>query len=316
MRLICPNCGAQYEVADGVIPPNGRDVQCSNCAHTWFKTYGTSDDDDDFSDDIAAPIADIDDENDVDDDDSDDLDGDVEPWGAEVYAAQPAAPVRPAPKPAPQRQELNPAIADILREEAAREAATRRAEAEAMENQPDLGLDSANAAPDQRSAEAQERMAALKGEPAPPVPSRAAIAAASRGDLLPDIEEINSSLRSATERGMTFPDPLPEPKMRKRGARRGFFGMLLILGILAAIYIFSSEIREMVPAVDGPLTTYVDTVDNGRLWLDEKLRSAVDAMVSEDAASAPQAEPAPQIAPTVSTDAPEMATPDTPAITE
>ncbi|MDC0135779.1 zinc-ribbon domain-containing protein, partial [Sulfitobacter sp.] len=31
MRLICPNCDAQYEVPDDVMPVAGRDVQCSNC---------------------------------------------------------------------------------------------------------------------------------------------------------------------------------------------------------------------------------------------------------------------------------------------
>ncbi|MEO0664593.1 MAG: zinc-ribbon domain-containing protein, partial [Pseudomonadota bacterium] len=36
MRLICPNCDATYEVPDSVIPPEGRDVQCSNCGTTWF----------------------------------------------------------------------------------------------------------------------------------------------------------------------------------------------------------------------------------------------------------------------------------------
>lgn len=39
MRLICPNCEAQYEVPDGAIPEDGRDVQCSNCAHTWFQAH-------------------------------------------------------------------------------------------------------------------------------------------------------------------------------------------------------------------------------------------------------------------------------------
>ena len=39
MRLICPNCGAQYEVPEEVIPENGRDVQCSNCGDTWFQTH-------------------------------------------------------------------------------------------------------------------------------------------------------------------------------------------------------------------------------------------------------------------------------------
>jgi len=42
MRLICPNCGAQYEVADDAIPAAGRDVQCSNCGHTWLETPGAS----------------------------------------------------------------------------------------------------------------------------------------------------------------------------------------------------------------------------------------------------------------------------------
>ena len=37
MRLTCPNCGARYEVADSMIPPEGRDVQCSLCNHIWFE---------------------------------------------------------------------------------------------------------------------------------------------------------------------------------------------------------------------------------------------------------------------------------------
>ncbi|PQO21930.1 thioredoxin, partial [Rhodobacteraceae bacterium WD3A24] len=37
MRLTCPNCGAQYEIDDGVIPDAGRDVQCSSCGHAWFQ---------------------------------------------------------------------------------------------------------------------------------------------------------------------------------------------------------------------------------------------------------------------------------------
>ena len=37
MRLICPNCSAQYEVDATLIPDEGRDVQCSNCGHNWFE---------------------------------------------------------------------------------------------------------------------------------------------------------------------------------------------------------------------------------------------------------------------------------------
>ncbi|MFV2002813.1 MAG: zinc-ribbon domain-containing protein, partial [Paracoccaceae bacterium] len=39
MRMICPNCSAQYEVDKSVIPDGGRDVQCSNCGHTWFQSH-------------------------------------------------------------------------------------------------------------------------------------------------------------------------------------------------------------------------------------------------------------------------------------
>ncbi len=39
MRLTCPNCGAQYEVPDEVIPDEGRDVQCSNCGDTWYQAH-------------------------------------------------------------------------------------------------------------------------------------------------------------------------------------------------------------------------------------------------------------------------------------
>ena len=42
MLIKCPNCNAQYEVPDDIIPAAGRDVQCSSCSKTWFVTslYG------------------------------------------------------------------------------------------------------------------------------------------------------------------------------------------------------------------------------------------------------------------------------------
>ena len=36
MRLLCPKCDAEYELADGIIPNAGRDVQCSSCDTIWF----------------------------------------------------------------------------------------------------------------------------------------------------------------------------------------------------------------------------------------------------------------------------------------
>ena len=36
MRLTCPNCGAEYEASDGMVPPAGRHVQCTACHTRWF----------------------------------------------------------------------------------------------------------------------------------------------------------------------------------------------------------------------------------------------------------------------------------------
>ncbi|MDF3607666.1 zinc-ribbon domain-containing protein [Paracoccus sp. DMF-8] len=37
MRLICPNCAAQYEIDAAVLPEKGRDVECSRCGQIWFQ---------------------------------------------------------------------------------------------------------------------------------------------------------------------------------------------------------------------------------------------------------------------------------------
>lgn len=37
MRVICPRCGAEYEIDEGLIPGNGREVECSSCGNVWFQ---------------------------------------------------------------------------------------------------------------------------------------------------------------------------------------------------------------------------------------------------------------------------------------
>ena len=36
MRLTCPNCGADYDIPEGMVPAAGRHVQCSTCHTRWF----------------------------------------------------------------------------------------------------------------------------------------------------------------------------------------------------------------------------------------------------------------------------------------
>lgn len=270
MRLICPNCGAQYEVADDVIPDDGRDVQCSSCGHTWFESHGASSIEDAFADILEPAPSDTDDVED-------------ETWDQDIVET-PSAPVE-QPTPAPERQELDPAIADILREEAAREAEARRVEAEApIETQPDLGLDTAPAAqPDQQEIEAQRRMASLRGEDAA---ATTAAASATRKELLPDIEEINSSLRSNSERDLPVDsDAAPIEAKKSSGFRRGFLAVLVLLLIALLVYLFAPQIADAVPTLAPTLDSYVAQVDALRLWLDAQMQGILASISGDDAAT-------------------------------
>jgi len=259
MRLICPNCGAQYEVPDDVIPAAGRDVQCSNCGFTWFERPGAS-----FSEEegIAPPRQSNDSvppENEADEfDDSEDDDL----W---------------VPPPARERKPLSPSVSEILKEEAAREEAKRREEAAAgIQSQPDLGIDEEPDQETQRVEEVRRRMARLKGEMAP-LPSKAG--AGSRSDLLPDIEDFNSSLRSTDERGDDEPEAAEN---RRKGQRSGFrlgFSLILLVAILAlVIYNLAPRLAETMPGAAPILSDYVDLVNDLRLWVDLRMQDLIELM--------------------------------------
>lgn len=272
MRLICPNCDAQYEVPDEVLPTAGRDVQCSNCGQTWFQHHPDNTPDEDV--------------------DAQDL-----PTADEEVAPPPPPPPPPAP-PAPERKQLDPAVADILRQEAEAEQAARFANRTAsLESQPDLGMDLEDPKPqeasERRANEARDRMARLRGQEdfddqaAEVVPDAAAAAAlGSRRDLLPDIEEINSTLRSSSARtGAGAADVGPDieaPTYRRarRGFRVGFLTVLMIFIILGVLYVIAPRLAESVPALKGPLDSYTFTVDQLRVWLDNGLQSALKSLDS------------------------------------
>lgn len=273
MRLICPNCDAEYEVPDSAIPAEGRDVQCSNCGVTWFF-------------DPSAPLeADVEMAEDL-------ADPDPAPAAIEPDPQpEPApAPVAPAPKmpqvtapvidpeegfeatpppppnaPEPKRRELDNSVKDVLRQEAEFEARAR-AEDQSVEVQPDLGL-------------------APPPKPAPNAAEDADVddvagGAAPRRDLLPDIEEINSTLRASSDRGdgVNYAEVAAQEDARKRGFRSGFGLSLIILGGLAALYAYAPNVVEMVPGLEAPLGSFVDTVNTARAWLQDLVSSAVAKM--------------------------------------
>jgi hypothetical protein len=107
--------------------------------------------------------------------------------------------------------------------------------------------------------------------PAPPKP-------ATRRDLLPDIEEINSSLKGAEPPAITDADGDQIGQSNARGFRSGFAVAILVAVLGLAAYVTAPRIVAMVPAAEGAVNAYVAAIDGARLWLDGLMRQATDAV--------------------------------------
>ncbi|NSX53850.1 zinc-ribbon domain-containing protein [Parasulfitobacter algicola] len=248
MRLKCPNCKAQYEVSDDVIPEAGRDVQCSNCGNTWFQgpdALAHADDDDEVDtvadDALAEETEQVASEPELKSDGGGDEDDDE-------------GPLPESARPAPKRRELPDEIASVLREEAEFEVRARDAEPDVIETQTDLGLvaESADAKPVGAPILGAAISSGLTGTTQP-------------GDL-PNVETINSTL-------IGNPDASTSQTAKpNNGFRNGFLTVMLI-GVLAlAAYVYAPQIANGVPALSGPLSGYAETVDAFRLWIDGALQ--------------------------------------------
>lgn len=302
MRLVCPNCGAQYDVPLEVIPEAGRDVQCSNCGHTWFQKR------------VTQPPA-------------------ARPERAPKPAPEPAPELASEPAPlsegdpdlAPDedthsapipadtapRSSIDPEMAELFREE--REFEARQRAASGLETQPDLGLEPpAESEQSRRARESRERMARLKGEDISEAPKRpdpqsqpepepekgdaelhaaaAAAAAASRRDMLPDVEEINQTLRSASEPRVVDRDTGRPSKTTSRQTgspfARGFMLVVMVAALGVGLYVATPRLSAQFPQIAPYLQSYVETVNKGRTWLDARvtaLMQQLDQMSSEAA---------------------------------
>ncbi|MCF2904751.1 zinc-ribbon domain-containing protein [Octadecabacter sp. CECT 8868] len=288
MRLICPNCGAQYEVGDDVISEAGRDVQCSNCGHAWFETPGASE--------KAELAAEATPPEPVQEPESDIIQEPVPEPEPEVIPEPEPAPEpkleqeqeqisEPEPEQAPEpelrQREIDPGVADILREEADYEQAARQAEADPIETQPDLDL-SQDPDEDRRSREARDRLARLRGE-TDVASTTAAIGATMahdaetpRSELLPDIDEINSTLRHDGSGHVVAADAAEEELKQRSGFRRGFIFVIVLALLALAAYIFAPQIIAALPQTETAMTSYVEWVDGLRLWLDGKVQGLVE----------------------------------------
>ncbi len=320
MRITCPNCEAQYEVDAVLIPEAGRDVQCSNCGKGWFQTKTPETDEPeaeadtfDEPDEIEAARADDDVETEVEDEPADRDEGndhaDDDPSGPVVQREPPRAPETTQTEPRDEDRSHPPQIDEdelqdlggdadeeestpapdlvarkpdektlgILREEAEREIRARRAETGGdLSTQTDMGLDDL---PPAKSGEegVKDRLAKLRGEAS----EAAASATAARRDLLPDIDVINSTLKSQAERAAEAApeaEERDEVAERRKGFRLGFSLMTIAAAVLLFLYIYAPTLAQQVPALEPALIAYVDAANVVREWLDGLLSKGVDSL--------------------------------------
>ncbi|WP_298434659.1 zinc-ribbon domain-containing protein [uncultured Jannaschia sp.] len=344
MRITCPNCNAQYEVADDMIPSGGRDVQCSNCGTTWFQ-------------DGRARQATAAEERAV------RRPGRRAPEAGTDAAAPEAAPNTATPEP---RRMAEGDTRDILQAERDREdriraraIAAAEAASSASETDPIAPSAAAEADPEEdgdpreRAAAERARMAAaatvararddavetdgpdhpLEAEPpAPPdadttapddgtddaiaealrdaaatddgpyddpaaanagpdagdLAGAAPVAArTTRRELLPDIEEINSSLRpdertlEAEAAAAAAADHAQMAPPARSGFRIGFLTVGLVILAFVGVYIFADAIAAAVPQAAAALDGYVSFVDAQRIALETGAEALVDRIAPD-----------------------------------
>ena len=269
MRLICPNCDAQYEVDDAAIPEAGRDVQCSNCGNAWFQRHPEVEAEEQLSEEIFA---------------SEESEAAFEPMMEVETEVVPAPVIEPAdlaaidPPPPLRRKAMDESVLAVLREEAEREVAVRKTEApRGVEVQADLGLQPPAPPLSPSLVAARARFSDLSADPAElAAEAEAEARPLSRRELLPDIEEINSTLRASTEpRGNGDAVGLPLVlEDRRKGFRSGFVLMIVVSVALWMTYIMSPRIAAQIPASAGAMEAYVAVVDKARLGVDAALQSA------------------------------------------
>ncbi len=284
MRLVCPNCAAQYEVDEGAIPNSGRDVQCANCSNTWFQEHPLHPRDLPESEPSTEPSEAEADDAAVGGDDAGEEVADLPPSAPEPQDSD-DTPDTAAPESRPLRKPTDPSVLDILRREAEHESARREADNRAP---PEVAVpDSEDPEEDslaRRARAARSRLTAQRDEGErerrpnavqedhrpddPDTPPHTERPEAVRPAVQPaDTKEIKAAMRAAEQQvdaRITANADTPQPR---RGGRFGFYLAVLIALILLAAYALKPQIAAAVPGSEPTLDVFVSIVNSARAAL-------------------------------------------------
>ncbi|SFR02288.1 zinc-ribbon domain-containing protein [Poseidonocella sedimentorum] len=291
MRLTCPDCGATYDIPDAAIPTRGRDVMCSHCEHVWYARP-----EEDPAEEAPSPVVTLPVRETAPDTVFDASSGAVPHPAIRRQAPQDEEADAPSETPSetPPKRTLDPAVARILKEEAAFEAAQRAREDEVSRERLDfvggtaLGAKPAPATEDAAAPEKPAPQAPNSGPMTGETPAPAAKApAAVTPPRVP--EEAGARLRRHDAKAGTRARRA-EPARRNREDRKRLgrgVKALLALGAIVFIaglfYRFAPQISADLPGLTPALEPYVRAVDAAKAQLPEELTKElprqIDALI-------------------------------------
>ena len=246
MRLICPECAAQYEIADGLIPADGRDVECSSCGHGWRQSG-------------LPPLR----------------------LSPDVAVARDGA--SPADTPPRVSRGLTDPVLAILREEAERElsarAAARAGQADPLADAPaeDVGGEvpqddlaaRPSAHPDVPAGDGLPDPHALAASLEWQVPARQA----------PEVIPPQLPAPVPPPRLPALTKAQAEVIARQRSHNRGFAVAILLAAVLAGAYAAAPSLAERGGA-GGPIMDARASADRGRAWLQSRAETLTDGAIA------------------------------------
>lgn len=276
MRLICPNCDAQYEVPDDVIPDTGRDVQCSDCGNTWFQGPAEPALDTDETPFERQPIP-----PEVSEILHEEAELERQARASEFEDLAPEEDLAPQDNNVVDEPEA-PAFEEIEeQEDPADQAPSVPDNPFAVDPDPD---EPEETDAERRARETRARMARMRG-----IEENNPFSAAkdSRTGVLPDVDAINSSLSpdpSLASKPSIDLEDLNRRNRRGAGFRTGFTIMVFLGALGIAFYITHEDVGRVFPFAAPALDMFADYVDQWRYWVEDEagqLLNRLDEFVEE-----------------------------------
>ncbi|MDO5633005.1 MAG: zinc-ribbon domain-containing protein [Paracoccus sp. (in: a-proteobacteria)] len=272
IRLICPGCGAEYRLDEGMIPAQGREVECSACGHIWHQPGSGTQEPPPALASVPAPVSPQ-----AESRRRDPIDFVVsrrmsghDLTRPPIYREQTVPPAPPTPAQMPRLNRPLPAdVLAILTEEAERERAAQAAEQTATTaltttDWPATTLTTSRPAEPQQSRDAAAVLPPAQTERASSVSStlgQNTVPLPAVGDMASTLETVATAPEDHADTAAVSAPPPPH-----HHGRTGFVCGLLVAALLLALYLAAPLVPAETTAGQA-LNQWREIADQARAWL-------------------------------------------------